>query len=137
MGSEQIPLLVAAGVILLGLVLLLVWMLLAERRQREKSERLLREVETLKQTVGALCSSAVGVDRRVNRLERKGRDLEERQENIESNHLQTDRPYADAIRRVKEGASAEELIQELGISHGAADLLIMMHGLNRDEQLTD
>jgi predicted phage tail protein len=137
MGSEQILLWLGLGIVLPGVAILVVLTIINERRRREQTEQLRREVETLKQTVGALCSSAVGVDRRVNRLERQGRDLEERQESIESGQHHTDRPYADAIRRVKEGADADQLVQELGISHGAADLLIMMHGLNRDEQLAE
>jgi hypothetical protein len=100
---------------------------------RRKSERLAeqsKEIQTLKQTVAALCSSAVGVDRRVNRLERQGRDLEERQDNIEHSKLQGDRepPYSDAISMVRAGAGPEQLIEELGISRDAADLIIMIHG---------
>jgi septal ring factor EnvC (AmiA/AmiB activator) len=70
---------------LLTLLLLgvLVVMFRALKQSREQLDQLNREVATLKQTVAALCSSAVGVDRRVNRLERQGRDLEERQDNIE------------------------------------------------------
>ncbi|MEJ2456112.1 MAG: DUF2802 domain-containing protein [Candidatus Thiodiazotropha sp.] len=100
----------------------------AESRRRENLTQYKRDIETLKQTVGALCSSAVGVDKRVNRLERMGRDLEERQENIEQHGQYGDPPYSDAIRMVQEGAGVDELIKELGISRDAADLIIMMHG---------
>jgi hypothetical protein len=120
-------------IVLLALCLLLVmqWVMQwrAESARREALAQYKRDVDTLKQTVGALCSSAVGVDRRVNRLERMGRDLEERQENIEHSSHQSDPPYSDAIRMVQEGAGADELIQELGISRDAADLIIMMHGI--------
>ncbi|MCG7959613.1 MAG: DUF2802 domain-containing protein, partial [Candidatus Thiodiazotropha taylori] len=74
-----------------------------------------------------------GVDRRVNRLERQGRDLEERQENIEQSNLQSDPPYSDAISMVRAGAGPDELIQELGISRDAADLIIMIHGAKRED----
>jgi hypothetical protein len=86
--------------------------------------------------VSALCSSAVGVDRRVNRLERHGRDLAERQDNIEILQ-QPDPPYAEAIRMVKEGADADRLVKELGLTQGAADLIIMIHGLNREQSPVD
>jgi hypothetical protein len=82
--------------------------------------------------VGALCSSAVGVDKRVNRLERQGRDLEERQESMEQHTQYGEPPYADAIRMVREGAGPEQLVNELGISRDAADLIIMMHGARRE-----
>lgn len=103
----------------------------SENRRREELTRHKREIDTLKQTVGALCSSAVGVDKRVNRLERMGRDLEERQESIEQQGQYGEPPYSDAIRMVQEGAGSDELIDELGISRDAADLIIMMHGNKR------
>ena len=43
-----------------------------------------------------------------------------------------DPPYADAIRMVQEGAGPEQLVNELGISRDAADLIIMMHGIKRE-----
>ncbi len=124
--------------LLLWLALLVLFLLVAvqwvlqwraESARRETRLQQKRDIDTLKQTVGALCSSAVGVDRRVNRLEQMGRDLEERQENIELSSHQGEPPYSDAIRMVQEGAGADELIQELGISRDAADLIIMMHGI--------
>jgi hypothetical protein len=124
------------GAFLLLLVALVVvqWLLhyRQERQRRELFAQQKRDIETLKQTVGALCSSAVGVDKRVNRLERQGRDLEERQESIEQSTHYGEPPYADAIRMVHEGAGPEELVRDLGISRDAADLIIMMHGIKRD-----
>jgi cbb3-type cytochrome oxidase subunit 3 len=119
--------------ILLLLVLVVVFFIF-ERTRRESYEQLRREIETLKQTVSALCSSAVGVDKRVNRLERHGRDLEERQESIEqSSHQGGEPPYSDAIRMVHAGAGPEQLVSELGISRDAADLIIMIHGIKRED----
>jgi hypothetical protein len=115
------------------LVIFLSYLFFIERNRKELLAQQSREIQTLKQTVAALCSSAVGVDRRVNRLERQGRDLEERQENIEQSNLQGDPPYSDAISMVRAGAGPDELIQELGISRDAADLIIMIHGAKRDD----
>ncbi|MEW8628223.1 MAG: DUF2802 domain-containing protein [Candidatus Thiodiazotropha sp.] len=122
---------------LLPLALLLVaffsYLFFIEHKRKEQLAQQSRDIQTLKQTVAALCSSAVGVDRRVNRLERQGRDLEERQENIEQSNLQGDPPYSDAISMVRAGAGPNELIQELGISRDAADLIIMIHGAKRED----
>lgn len=118
---------------LLLLLVLMGYRFWRERRQGEMLELQKREIETLKQTVGALCSSAVGVDKRVNRLERQGRDLEERQENIEQSSQQGEPPYSDAIRMVHAGAGPEQLVSELGISRDAADLIIMIHGMKRED----
>lgn len=137
MGAEQNLWGVGLGVIgfavAAGLFLLVSYL----RRLRDQASLLAREMETLKQTVGALCSSSVGVDRRVNRLERQGRDLEERQENMECFQQQAEPPYDDAIRMVREGADADELVRELGVSRGAADLIIMIHGMRSEDQLND
>ena len=118
--------------LLLAVVVQWVFNIWRERQRQEQLAQHKREIETLKQTVGALCSSAVGVDKRVNRLERQGRDLEERQESMAQNVQYGDPPYADAIRMVREGAGPEQLVKELGISRDAADLIIMMHGARRE-----
>ncbi len=137
MGAEQNLWGVGLGVIgfavAAGLFLLVSYL----RHLRDQASLLARELETLKQTVGALCSSSVGVDRRVNRLERQGRDLEERQENMECFQQQAAPPYDDAIRMVREGADADELVRDLGLSRGAADLIIMIHGMRSEDQLND
>jgi hypothetical protein len=123
---------IAILLLLTVLIAQLVLQFRAEFRRREDLAQYKRDIDTLKQTVGALCSSAVGVDKRVNRLEQQGRDLEERQESIEQHSQYGDPPYSDAIRMVREGAGADELIEELGISRDAADLIIMMHGHKRE-----
>jgi len=133
MAVDQSLLLIVLLVVLCIVPAGLLWMLFVDRRRQEQLSQLERNLETLKQTVGALCSSAVGVDRRVNRIERQGRDLEERQDNFES-QKNSDPPYADAIRMVKEGADADHLVRELGLSRGAADLIILMHGLKDEDQ---
>lgn len=126
--------LVWIAILVLAILLIVQWVLQhrAESRRHESMTQHKRDIEIHKQTVGALCSSAVGVDRRVNRLEQIGRDLEERQENIEQHSQHGDPPYADAIRMVQEGAGADDLIERLGISRDAADLIIMMHGIKRE-----
>jgi|GEM_PF-1434140 len=132
------PLLLGIGLMLLLLLALagLLFSFIQAGRQRQETARLRRELATLKQTVGALCSSSVGVDKRVTRLERHGRDLEERQENIESSQQLGEPPYAEAIRRVQEGADAQTLVDELGLNHGEADLILMMHGIRQDSPST-
>jgi hypothetical protein len=107
-----------------------------DHQRAHQLKQLQRELEILKQTLSALCSSAVGVDRRVNRIERHSRDLAERQDNIESLY-QPDPPYAEAIRMVKAGADANQLVRDLGLSEGAADLILMIHGMNSEKGLQE
>jgi biopolymer transport protein ExbB/TolQ len=128
MAGESFVVWLAIVLIFLLMIALGVFQWRLQQREKEQQEQLTREVEILKQTVGALCSSAVGVDRRVNRIEQRGRDLAERQENIET-LSQQDPPYAEAIRMVREGAGTERLIKELGLSQDAAELILMIHGM--------
>lgn len=132
-GSESALLWFGLVPLVLLLLVLLVVQYIVDRQRREKLQQHQREIETLKQTVSALCSSAVGVDKRVNRLERHGRDLEERQESIEQSNQQGEPPYSDAIRMVHAGAGPEQLVSELGISRDAADLIIMIHGMKQED----
>ncbi|WP_260293482.1 DUF2802 domain-containing protein [Sedimenticola hydrogenitrophicus] len=84
------------------------------------------QIHSLTENLNALCSGAVGVDQRVSDLERSGRDLAHRQESMESS--QPDRPYGEAIQLVQRGASASDLVKELGLSRSEADLVVMLHG---------
>lgn len=87
------------------------------------------QIHSLTENLNALCSGAVGVDQRVSNLERTGRDLTHRQESMESQ--QNDRPYGEAIQLVQQGASANRLVEELGLSHSEAELVVMLHGAGR------
>lgn len=119
------------GITMLGfLVLLLICVVLWQRMRRYQSEidRLGRAVEEVKRNLHALCSSAVGVNRRMVKLEQGERELYQRQDHIEQQGT-TDRPYAEAIRIAQQGGSAERLVEEFGLSRSEADLIVMLHGM--------
>jgi hypothetical protein len=100
-------------------------------RVRQESRRLagaLVRIEALNGTLAALCAGAVGVDRRLSRLEKQGRDLGYRQEAIE-NQQQGEQPYGEAIQLVQQGASAIRLVEELGLTRNEAELVVMLHGM--------
>jgi hypothetical protein len=108
-----------------GGLLLLMWRL---RRQAQLLSQAQQQIDALSANLSALCSGAVGVDKRVARLERNNRDLKFRQETFES-HGQVSHAYGDAIKLVRQGASAHRLVEELGLSRSEADLVVMLHGL--------
>lgn len=111
-------LLLAGGLVLLSL----------ERvRQRRHMAALERRLEYLSSNLNILCTGALGVEQRVNRLEQQGRDLEQRQDSMETQQG-GEQPYGDAIRLVHQGANAGRLVDELGLSRSEADLLVMLHG---------
>jgi hypothetical protein len=111
-------LLLLAGILLLGIRLRQLGRQLAETEGR---------IGSLTDNLNALCSAAVGVDQRVLRLERQGRDLEHRQDSIESHSGHSDRPYGEAIQLVQKGASASQLVEKLGLSRSEAELVAMLH----------
>jgi len=89
-------------------------------------------IETIKNDVRALFSGSVGEDTRIYKLEQRTRRMKERQEQLEnSNHA--DRPYEQAIRMVQKGTSVEDLMSVCHLSKGEADLIIMMHGENKQQ----
>ncbi len=101
------------------------------RRQNNRITDLGKQIEQLSSTATALCAGAVGVDRRVVKLERNSRDLVHRQESIESQQHTADRPYGEAIQMVQKGAVASRLVDELGMSNSEAELLVMLHGMKK------
>lgn len=99
--------------------------------QNERIEELGKQVEHLTANINVLCASAVGVDRRVIKLERSGRDLIHRQEHIESSQQPGDRPYGKAIEMVHKGAGVSRLMKELDMSKSEAELLVRLHGAKK------
>lgn len=99
--------------------------------QNERIDELGKQVEQLTANINVLCASAVGVDRRVIKLERSGRDLIHRQEHIESTQQPGDRPYGAAIEMVHKGAGVSRLMEELDMSKSEAELLVRLHGVKK------
>ncbi len=99
--------------------------------QNDRIDELGKQTEQLTTTINALCASAVGVDKRVIKLERNGRDLIYRQEHIETSQQPGDRPYGEAIEMAQKGARASRLVEELGLSESEAELLVMLHGVKK------
>ncbi|RMG35987.1 MAG: DUF2802 domain-containing protein [Gammaproteobacteria bacterium] len=114
-------------------------MVLIQRRRHAALERALASVsqqlaelvqqQTLaQQSINGLTAGAVGVDRRLRRVEATEKLLSERQETIE-NQQAAEQPYSHAIRLVQQGATARRLVEELSLSESEADLLVRLHGL--------
>ena len=99
------------------------------RKLKSENARLASELDTLRQDFSVLCSGAVGVNKRVLRLEQRGRDLQHRQDNMEHRQKPSQRPYGEAINRVQKGADATHLVEEFGLTRSEADLIVMLHGM--------
>jgi hypothetical protein len=67
------------------------------------------------------------MDRRVQRIEARGKVLAERQETYENQQID-EQPYGQAIRLVHQGAGVHRLVDELALSESEADLIVRLHG---------
>ena len=97
------------------------------RRQQRQVEALVRELQQLRGSQDAMISGAAGMDRRVGRVEQGIQELQKQLDYLEDTQ-RTARPYDEAIRLVRQGATGQRLMDELGLSRSEADLLIMLHG---------
>jgi hypothetical protein len=94
---------------------------------RERHERLERQLSLLQQSISGLTAGAVGVDRRMSKLEAREKALTERQETYE-NQRHDEQPYGHAIRLVHQGAGVHRLVDELDLSESEASLIVRLHG---------
>lgn len=118
-GGAQIVLLILCGLALRKL-----------RQQGIELQALRQRMEALSSDMSALCAGSIGVDRRVSCAEGQIRALEQWRELLEQRQ-EDDRPYGEAIQLVHKGASAPELVRELGLSHSEAELVAMLHGVDK------
>jgi hypothetical protein len=94
---------------------------------RARTEELQQQLDLVRQSIGGLTAGAVGMDRRMQRLEAREKLLSERQETFEIQQAD-EQPYGQAIRMVQQGAGAGRLVDELDLSHSEAELIVRMHG---------
>ncbi|MCB1829904.1 MAG: DUF2802 domain-containing protein [Chromatiaceae bacterium] len=106
------------------------WLALRVHTVQLESRALKARLESVCCDLNALCSGAVGVDRRITMLEHQGRRLDQRQETLE-NQKQDERPYGEAIQMIHQGATAASLVDKLGLSRSEAELMVMLHGVRK------
>lgn len=96
-------------------------------RQQQRWLELSQGLTRLTTALGTLATGAAGMERRIGRLEQRLQELQRQLEILEARQRSA-RPYDEAIRLVRQGASAQRLVEELGLSPSEAELLIMLHG---------
>ncbi len=122
----------ALGAVILLAVAGLLWqrreLLLLRTRLEARLDTLAQRQELAQQSISGLTAGAVGMDRRLRRVEATEKWLSDRQETIE-NQQAAEQPYSQAIRLVQQGASVRRLVEELALSESEAELLVRLHGL--------
>ena len=114
-----------------SLVAALLALYLTQKRQFASLTRLLAMREHCQklqeQSISGLTAGSAGIDRRLTRLEAAETVLSERQDAFESQQA-AERPYQQAIRLVRDGATSRRLVEELELSESEADLIVRLHG---------
>ncbi|BAN69591.1 DUF2802 domain-containing protein [endosymbiont of unidentified scaly snail isolate Monju] len=122
-----------ALVVALAAVALCLWQRRELRALRvcleERLDAVAQRQELAQQSISGLTAGALGMDRRLRRVEATEKWLSDRQETIE-NQQAAEQPYSQAIRLVQQGASARRLVEELALSESEAELLVRLHGLH-------
>ncbi len=132
----NMPELILATAALLIAIAALIGLLGTRRRLAQLQQQLdeyEQQIHFIQQSLSGLTAGAVGMDRRMVRLEAGERRLSERQETFE-NQQASERPYSHAIRLVRQGAGTARLVEELGLSESEADLIVRLHGGTSGEQ---
>mgnify|MGYP003859430139 FL=1 len=114
--------------IIIIIVAAFIWLILKYNKLRQELTVLRSDVERANKDIAGLCSAAVSVDRRLLDSGEKLKDIVEKVTDFEQHEQQTSQPYHTAIQRVRNGADAEELTQQCGLSRDEAVLLIRLHG---------
>jgi len=80
--------------------------------------------------INGLCSGSVGIGKRLNRLEKKIKSQELRQNKLENSepNLQV---YGQAMALVHKGAKVDEVVSYCGLSRGEAELLMFVNNEGR------
>ena len=119
-------------VILLTITLVIVGVLARLMRGYKKLRQdyiiLNKHVERNNRDIAGLCSAAVCVDSRLSDNNEQLNGIVEKVTDFEQHEQQASQPYHSAIQKVRNGADAEELIQQCDLSREEAMLLIHLHG---------
>lgn len=121
-------LLVSLIVITFILVAALVWVILEQEKLKQNYAQLSNNIERNNKDIAGLCSAAVSVDNRISENDEQLKAVVELAVEVEPNDPQPNQSYDNAIQRVRNGESVEELVQHCGLSREEAELLIRLHG---------
>lgn len=120
-------------------VIAIVWLALIAMRERQRAREQSSKLETVQSDMRALCNAAVQVGERVNRLEQTAKQLQQRQQELGVRQDKMvlaepeERTYEQAIRMAQKGAALEEIMEICDLSRGEAELITMMHRLDRGQ----
>ena len=128
--------LVTFAVILIALIGFLIWVLKTLKNIKQDYQRLSDEMARYSKDIAGLCSAAISVDSQLVESRYKQNEINEKLGQFkgkgytsESQSLQIDEPPIpdNAIQKIQEGASVDDLIRFSGLSREEALLMIRLH----------
>ncbi|MDP3876738.1 MAG: DUF2802 domain-containing protein [Methylobacter sp.] len=129
--------LIIESVMIVIIVVLLLWLFRAQAKLKRDYQSLRDSVHGNGNDIAGLCSAALAVDSRIAAVDKRITatnglidDLAAKIGEVEQlgQLAQPDHPYSVDIRKVRSGASVDELMHNSGLSHDEAALLIRLHG---------
>ena len=130
--------------LLAAVAVVLVISLFSFKRQRKQQEQQSLSMQALQRDLRALANAAVGVGGRVLEIERQQRKrpvvvATQEQEPVPTQvvnapiefYNSSSQPYEQAIRMVQTGASVDDIVNVCGLSKSEAELVSMMHRLDK------
>jgi hypothetical protein len=105
----------------------LIWLSLEYIKLKRALFLLSANVERNNKDIAGICSAAISVDNKVYNNRELLVEIADRVDEASLCEQEFNPPYYSAIQRIKEGATAEELIRQYGLSHEEVDMLIRLH----------
>ena len=125
--------------LMVSVVAVLITSLFSFKRQRRLQELQSLSMESLQRDLRALANAAVGVGGRVLEIERQQRKrpvVVSSQAELQTTaavdfYGSSNQPYEQAIRMAQAGANVDDIVNVCGLSRSEADLVSMMHRLDK------
>jgi len=134
MNNPVMVALIIEGITIVVMLVVLFWLVRTLLRLKHDYQVLNDIVHGNSNDIAGLCSAALTVDSRIATVDSRiavtdGQidDLAAKIAEVEQND-QSSHPYSGDIRKVRSGASVNELMKNSGLSHDEAALLIRLHG---------
>jgi hypothetical protein len=115
------------GVVVFTLIILLTWLVRVQMKLKHDYRLLANIVHANNNDIAGLCSAALTVNSRITTTEEQIKALWTKSADHKTNE-QYDHPYSGVLQKIRSGAGVHKLMQDCGLSHDEAALLIRLHG---------
>ena len=142
MNNPWVLAVIVEAVVIAIMLIVLFWLVRSQSKLKYDCQALNDLVNSNRNDISGLCSAALTVDSRIAAVDSRivamdnriaatdGHidDLAAKIAEVEQGGQSAAHPYSGDIRKVRSGASVNELMQNSGLSHDEAALLIRLHG---------